>query len=173
MRYKLLAQARIKRAKEQREQRAKENRIKELKNLVKEDKVYLEKCKKYNESPSFVDGVDASFSSDIDVSAKTVNGKVFLNDKLFDEDIEKQARYLLHETIHCMQQKAGKVSGKVDKEDYLDDPNEQEAFKAQIKFQCEHEDAEEIQEYIETLLDHHGKEGEERDEIAKKLVEDL
>ncbi|MFA5048998.1 MAG: hypothetical protein WC516_08295 [Patescibacteria group bacterium] len=176
MNYKQLSQNRIKKAHFNRIKRLEEkysDRIKFLKSIIKKDKVYLDKCKEYDREPSFIDDVNVYFSP-IDVSAKTVNGEIFLNENLFNEPIEKQLRYLGgHEIIHVMQQEAGKVNGKVDKEDYLDDPNEQEAFKTQLKFQCEHESAEEIQDYIENLLDHHDIRGKEREEKAKILVEDL
>lgn len=150
-----------------------ERRIKSLKESVQAEESFLEKCKEYDKNPSFVNSVNVSFSKDIDVSAKTVNGEIFLNDRLFNKSWEEQMRYLIHELVHCMQQEDGKVNGKTDKEDYLDDKNEQEAFTTQISYMCEHNNAEEIQEYIENLLDHHNIQGDERKEKAKKLVENL
>lgn len=176
MNYKRLAQNRIKKAHDERIKRIADkysDRIKQLKELVKKERVYIEKCKEYGKNTDFIDNVNISFSDDLDVSAKTINGEILLNGKLFNEEITKQIQYIIHEVSHCFQQGAGKVKGKTDKADYLDDENEQEAFTAQIAYMCEHEDAEEIQEYIENLLDHHGIQGMERKEKAKKLVEDL
>lgn len=176
MNYKRLAQNRIKKAHDERIKRIADkydDRIKHLKEMIKKEDVYLEKCKEYGKDADFIDGVSVSFSDDLDVSAKTINGEILLNGKLFNEEIIKQIRYLQHEFTHVLQQDAGKVKGKTDKADYLDDENEQEAFTAQIAYMCEHEDAEEIQEYIENLLDHHGIQGAERKEKAKKLVEKL
>jgi len=144
-----------------------------LKKALKKEDEYLEKCEEYHKDKDFVDSVHISFEPDLDVSAKTVNGQIFLNDKLFDKEWDVQMRYIIHEIVHVMQQKDGKVQGKVDKDDYLDDTNEQEAFTAQISYMCEHDDVEEVQEYIENLLTHHGIEGKERKEKAKKLTEDL
>lgn len=152
---------------------ARAKRVKELKELVKKDEVFIDKCKEYDTDPSFVDSVKVSFSPTLDVSAKTINGEIFLNDKLFHDDMSVQARYILHELTHCLQQDNNMVSGKTDKEDYLDDENEQEAFGAQIAYMCEHEDAEEIQNYIENLLDHHNIKGKERREKAKKIIEEM
>lgn len=175
MSYKHFAQNRIRIAKLQRILRIADKydeRIKHLKDIVKKEEPFIEKCKEYGKDPSFIDDVSISFS-DLDVSAKTVNGEILLNEKLFNADIVKQVQYVVHEATHCLQQAAGKVEGKVDKADYLDDENEQEAFSTQISYMCENENAEEVQQYIENLLDHHGIEGDERKEKAKKLVEDL
>lgn len=133
----------------------------------------MEKCKEYGKDPSFVNDVNISFSPDIDVSAKTVNGEIFLNDKLFNENWENQMRYLQHELVHVLQQASGKVNGKTEKEDYLDDKNEQEAFSTQIAYMCEHDTPEQIVNYIENLLDHHDIHGKERKEKAKKILDDL
>lgn len=145
--------------------------MKELKKKVKNEESFVEKCKEYDRDPDFIDDVHVSFEP-LDVSAKTVNGKIFLNEKLLDGDEEEQMRYIVHEAVHVMQQESGKVNGKTDKDDYLDDKNEQEAFQAQISYMSDHEDPEEIQTYIEHLLDHHDIEGKERSEKAKKLLED-
>jgi hypothetical protein len=133
----------------------------------------LEKCKKYNKDVNLVDSVKISFDPNLDVSAKTVNGEIFLNDKLFDRDWDTQMRYVVHEMVHVMQQESGKVKEKVDKDDYLDDENEQEAFTSQISYMCDHDTPEEVQQYIEDLLTHHDIKGKERKEKAKELTEDL
>ena len=167
---------RLKKAKSERAARQKdsrEQRIKALKNALKQEDEYLEKCEKYHKNKNFVDSVQISFEPDLDVSAKTINGQILLNDKLFDKEWDVQMRYVIHEIIHAMQQDVGKVKGKVDKNKYLDDKNEQEAFTAQISYMCEHDNTEEVQEYIENLLDHHDIKGKERKDKAKKLTEDL
>jgi hypothetical protein len=145
--------------------------VKKLKKKVKNEESFVEKCKEYNADPCFIDNVHISFEP-LDVSAKTVNGRIFLNEKLLDGSEEEQMRYIVHEAVHVMQQENGKVNGKTDKDDYLDDKNEQEAFQAQISYMSDHDDPEEIQTYIEHLLDHHDIEGKERSEKAKKLLED-
>ena len=150
-----------------------DDRVKKLKDMVKKEDVFIDKCKEYNKSPSFIDDVKISFDKDLDVSAKTINGEVFLNESLFNDKIEKQVRYIIHELTHVMQQDAGKVHGKTKKEDYLDDHNEIEAFNTQLEYMCDHETSEEVIEYIENLLDHHRISGKERREKAKKLVETL
>lgn len=167
--YKLLARQRIEKfAKEKREER-----IKKLKELIKKEPEYIELCKEYGKPLSFINDIPISFSKDIDVSAKTVNEEIFLNDQLFFEPIEKQLRYIIHEATHCQQQAANEVDFSNDKKDYLDDPNEQEAFGKQISFMLHEENLPDITEYIEQLLDHHNIKGKERKEKIKKLLENV
>jgi hypothetical protein len=164
---------RLKKAQKKREERSKEyleKIVEKLKADLKDEKEYLEKCKKYNEDPkTFIDSFEITFEP-LDVSAKTINGHIKLNEKLLDSPWKDKMRYVVHEVIHVMQQEAGKVDGKTDKEDYLDDPNEQEAFKAQISYMEKKEPPEKIQEYIEELLDHHNIEGKEREEKKEELM---
>lgn len=147
--------------------------IKELKEAVKKEDEYIEKCKEYDKNINFVDSVDISFKDGLDVSAKTINEEIFLNGKLFDENSwVDQMRYIIHEIVHVMQQEAGNVDGSHE-EDYLDDENEIEAFQAQLSYMSEHNSPEEIQEYLEQLLDHHGITGKERREKIKELTSEI
>lgn len=147
--------------------------IQKMKKQIQKEEVFLEKCKEYGRDPSFVNDAKITFEP-LDVSAKTVNGDVILNEKLFEDgDWEDIMRYVLHELCHVLQQEAGKVDGKVDKEDYLDDDNEQEAFRTQISYMADHESPEELQEYLEQLLDHHDIKGRERKEKIRELTKDL
>lgn len=146
--------------------------IAKLKEALKKEEPYLEKCKEYGESPNIVDFVKVTFEP-LDVSAKTINGRIILNENLFDQgDWNDQLRYLIHEVVHVLQQKNGMVEGKTDREDYLDDPNEQEAFQVQLEYMDEHT-PEEVQQYLENLLDHHDIEGKERKEKKEKLTENI
>ena len=147
--------------------------IKKLKQQLKNEEEYLEKCKEYKRDPNFVDEVSIAFDDNLDVSAKTINGEIFLNGKLFDDgEWNDQMRYIVHEIIHVMQQEAGKVNEKVKKDDYLDDDNEQEAFQAQISYMKDHETPEELQKYLEQLLDHHDIRGKERRRKIEELTEE-
>lgn len=151
-----------------------EKLIDEMKNIVKKEKAFIDACNEYKVDVNFIDNVNISFDDDLDVSAKTINGDVFLNGKLFDGgDMCDNVRYITHESIHVIQQELGKVEGKTPKEDYLDDPNEQEAFQYQLQFMDDHMSEEEIQEYLEQLMDHHDVKGKERREKIKILKEKI
>jgi hypothetical protein len=147
--------------------------IQRLKKDLKSQEPYLEKCKEYSKDPNFVDEVKICFQP-LDVSAKTVNGIIILNEKLIESgDWEDIMRYVVHEMVHVMQQEAGKVKGKVDKDEYLDDENEQEAFQAQIEYMDDHESPEKIQQYLEDLLDHHDIQGPKREQYIRELTKDI
>ena len=148
--------------------------IDKIRELVKSEDSYLDLCEEYGEDINFIDGIDISFDDDLDVSAKTVNGEVFLNGHLFDKgDMCDNVRYIIHEATHCLQQWHNLVREQVSKDNYLDDKNEQEAFQFQIQYMEDHVSQEEIQEYLEHLLDHHGIEGKERMEKIKKLTKNI
>lgn len=144
-----------------------------MKDEVQDEELFIEKCKEYDVDPSVINDVNVSFDDDLDVSAKTVNGDIFLNGKLFDEGDEMIAkRYLYHEFCHYLQQTSGLVTEKTKKEDYLDDPNEIEAFNTQIEFMEETDSPKEVKKYINELLDHHHiTNRKERQEKIKKLTE--
>ena len=148
--------------------------VSELKKEIKKEEEYIEKCKEYNTPINFIDSVPISFDDELEVSAKTINKEIILNGKLFDKgDWVDLMRYIIHEFCHVLQQVNGMVEGKVDKEDYLDDDNEVEAFQAQLSYMSKHDSPEEIQEYLEHLLDHHDIKGKEREEKKEKLTEEI
>ena len=146
--------------------------IQKLKRKVKHVEPFLEKCEEYQRDKDFVDDVKITFQP-LDVSAKTLNGEVILNEKMLDDDFEDVMRYTVHELCHVLQQEAGKVSEKVDRDDYLDDENEQEAFDAQLQYMSDHETPEEIQAYLERLLDHHDITGKERVQKIRELTKNI
>ena len=140
---------------------------------IKKEKPFLDKCKEYKKGPDFIDQVKISFEP-LDVSAKTINGTIILNEELLEDgDWDDIMRYVVHEIIHVMQQEAGMVNGKTSDEDYLDDKNEQEAFQTQIEYMDEHVSPKELQEYLENLLDHHDIEGKERKEKRRILTKEI
>ena len=144
-----------------------------MKRQLKKEDPFLDKCKKYNRDPDFVDSVKISFEP-LDVSAKTINGDIIINEQLLDAgDWDDIMRYVVHEMTHVMQQEAGKVDGVIDEADYLEDENEIEAFNAQMEYMDEHVPKEELQEYLENLLDHHGVEGKERRKVLRTLTKDI
>ena len=147
--------------------------INKLKEDTKKQDPYIKKCKKYNKDITFIDDVEIMFEP-IDVSAKTINGIIILNQKLLkDGDWDDIMKYIIHEVTHCFQQEAGLVNEQVEKDKYLDDDNEKEAFRAQLEYMDTHETNEEIQEYLENLLDHHNVKRHQRKEYIKELTKDI
>jgi len=143
--------------------------IRQLRSRLKEDPVALEHCREYDTDPDFIDTVPIRFEP-LDVSAKTVNGEVILNSHLLEGDPRDSMRYLVHEFVHCLQQENGKVDGSSRDQDYLDDPNEMEAFQAQLDYMDGPYSGKERDEYVERLLDHHGLEGKDREKKKEELL---
>jgi hypothetical protein len=153
----------------QRDKKGHEERIiKVLRKVLKKMPIAKRICDKYNEDDDFMDKIPISFKP-LDVSAKTVNGHIILNSKLLEGEFRDNIRYLIHELTHCLQQEHGLVSDN-DEGDYLDDPNEVEAFWNQINSMKNMYDPEEIQEYIDGLMDHHDIKGEDREEKVEELT---
>jgi hypothetical protein len=95
--------------------------------------------------------------ADLDVSAKTVKGCIYLNYKLLcDGDFFKDFAYLVHEGTHWAQQTMGdKPTKGSDDGDYLDNEYEVESFQNQAEFLADEFGEDEAEEYIEHLLEHH------------------
>lgn len=105
--------------------------------------------------------------ANLDVSARTDHGCIFINVNLLGDDLTKDighltekalenAHYLAHEVTHYCQQTTGSkpTKGSTD-DDYLDNPVEQEAFQNQSKYISETEGDEAAIDYIEKVIDHH------------------
>ena len=149
-----------------------QNIIKDMKERIKKDPAVIAAFKKYKVPIDKIDSVHVEFS-DLDVSAKTKDAKIYLNRKMLesDSDIKDPAHYLAHEITHYLQQVTGNVAGHSDVEDYLDKPTEEEAFRIQVDFKKRNEGEDEAQTYVEELLDHHDIDGKEREEKRDELLE--
>ncbi len=142
--------------------------IKLLRKELKKQPMAKHLCKKYDEDISFIDSVVIKFEP-MDVSAKTINGEIILNSHLLEGKFRDNMRYLIHEFTHTLQQENGMVEP-YGNEDYLDDPNEIEAFRTQLDYMEETYNEKEIQEYLEQLLDHHDIHGKKRIQKIKELM---
>src|ERR1700743_273251 len=130
--------------------------INNAKEFLKTDTAMLEVCKKYHVSPNIIDLIPVCFS-DLDVSAKTAHGIIYLNYALLcDGDFLKDYGYLIHEMTHYFQQCfRNKPTQGSDDGDSLSNPAEEEAFQNQVEFLADHFGDEEAEEYVDDLLDHH------------------
>jgi len=126
-----------------------------MKECVKKDKAVIEKFKKYNVSIDEIDNVHVEFT-DLDVSAKTKDKKIYLNREMLhpDSKVKDPTHYLAHELTHYLQQVTGNVAGHKSVENYLDKPTELEAFQVQVDFKERHEGEDEADKYVEELHNH-------------------
>jgi len=130
------------------------------------------KEKKY---PSeILDGIPIKFSDDLDVSAKTVNSEIELNKKLLSEPFEIIMRYVVHELVHAFQHmdKEGKKDNNKAK-DYLDNPDEVEAFSTQVAYDAKERGEDAAIEYVEDLIEYHeipeGDKVQKKEELTEKM----
>lgn len=146
----------------------------EIKNILKSNERIKEVCEEYNHDIDIIDGVPLDFKDNLGASAKTINSKIFLSDELIDKPIEIAARYAVHEFIHALQHmdRYNKKDPYEDKE-YLDRPDEIEAFQHQIGFEAEVVGKEEAEEYVDELLDYHSVPKKERDSKKEELMDEV
>jgi len=141
-----------------------------MKESVKKDPALIEKFEEYGVSLDKINDVHVEFA-DLDVSAKTKNEKIYLNESMLSEDSPvNPTQYLVHELIHYLQQSTGNTDDNKLEKEYLDRETEQEAFKTQVDFKKREESEEEAEDYVEGLLDHHEIEGDEREEKKDDLL---
>ena len=142
-----------------------------MKERAKLDPIVIKMFKEYDVPLGDIDKVEVSFVP-LDVSAKTKNRKIYINDSMLDKDsdVKDPTHYLVHELTHYLQQTTGQTHGHKEVSNYMDKPTEEEAFKAQIDFKKRHESPEEAEKYTEDLLDHHNIKGKERQKKKDKLL---
>lgn len=145
--------------------------IQEAKNRVKQQEA-LRKCfEKYNLDINEVDDVPVCFA-DIDVSARTDHGVIYLNWELLDDGFPENDHYLAHELTHYAQQTTGDgpTDGSTD-DTYLDNKYEQEGFKVQTEFLSETEGDGVAKDYINQVLNYHDVPKSERAKKRKELLQ--
>jgi hypothetical protein len=143
-----------------------------LRKDLKDDPTALKILKEYNKDIDILDGIPIDISDEIDVSAKTINSRIILNRKLLNEPFEVIMRYLVHELVHALQHTEIK-DGKDPYEgyEYLDRPDEIEAFQYQIEFDKNNRGEDHAIEYVEDLLEYHEIPEHEKDEKKDELLE--
>jgi hypothetical protein len=118
-----------------------------------------------------VDDVVICFS-DLDVSARTDHGIIYLNWALLDEGFPENDHYLAHELTHFAQQTTGDgpTEGSTD-DTYLDNKYEQEGFQVQTEYLSETKGDDVAESYIDNVLKYHEVPKSERAEKKKELLQ--
>lgn len=102
-----------------------------------------------------IDNIPIIFK-DIDTSAKTEGGIIYLSYKLLkDGNFYKDYSYLAHEITHFIQQCFGNKPTKSGNEKYLDNKYEVDGFKQQVKFIEEEFGSNKAEDYTDELLQYH------------------
>jgi len=153
------------------EEKAKSD-VEQIKAALKEEPIVQKEFKKYERDIKDVDKVSIEFDPTLDVSAKTINGKIYLNAKMLEEPWQDYFHYAVHEITHFLQHTSGKCSGHgKQKEDYLDNESEIEAFQNQLKYREKTEGNTEVNKYLKDLFDKHDVPKKERPEKKKELLD--
>jgi len=145
--------------------------LNEMKSYLKKNEVMQKAFKDYDVPIEYIDYVPMIFS-DLDVSAKTDHGVLYFNYKLLcDGDFFKDYSYGVHETTHWLQQCFGdKPTKGANEGDYLANPFEQEGFQNQIEYIADEFGEDHAEDYVDKLLDHHDKDGKEKEKLEEKLM---
>ncbi len=146
-------------------------KIKRLKEELKKEPIAKRLFKKYDRPISDVDKMSVEFVP-LDVSAKTIDGDIFLNENMKDKSDEHILAYLLHESAHFCQHLSNKCLDEesITDDNYLDNPSEQEAFRAQLDYKLDNESKEEVKDYLTQLFDRYDLSRKERKEKMKELL---
>ncbi len=146
--------------------------LSKVKKSLKSSPIVLQICKEHGFHIDIIDGIPIEFDDDLEASAKTINSCIKLNRGLVDEGFDKIMRYAIHELTHALQHmKREGVGDPYEGEEYLDRPDELEAFQNQIKFEEAVNGVEEAEKYVDELVEYHDIPKEERSEKKEELME--
>lgn len=126
--------------------------------------------KKHGVDTDYLYRIPIVFQKDLEVSARTLHGVVYLNAKLVDKP-EECDHYCVHELTHHFQQCHGDEATVGSTNDqYLESPFEIEGFQNQVEYLKEEEGKPQASAYVEKVLDHHDYHGKERQEKKEELM---
>jgi len=143
-----------------------------MKKFLKKHPIVIKMFKEYDVPIEELDLIPMKFG-DLDVSARTDHGIITFNLKLLnDGDFHKDYMYAVHEIEHFLQQTTGDGPTKgAEDGDYLKNPYEQSGFQRQIEYLDHMYGDDEAERYTEHLLEHHDKDGKEKEKLKEKLME--
>jgi hypothetical protein len=161
---------------------AKKSKIEEKQKLLAKIRVHLRNdemaknlIKDYKIKDWIFDAVPLDFKK-IDVTAKTINGTIYLSPKIEDMPFKIVMRYVIHEFVHVLQHITEEKKGEKENDksqDYLDREDEIEAFQEQIKYDAKHRGVEAAEKYTDELLEYHkiprSEKKEKKEELMKKI----
>jgi hypothetical protein len=148
--------------------------LKKMRDHLKKDEVVQKMFKEFDVDIEEIDFIPMKFGK-LDVSAKTDHGVLIFSWKLLcDGDFLEDYSYGVHEITHWLQQTTGtKPTQSADDGDYLHNKYEVEGFQNQVEYIANRDGAEEAENYVEDLLEHHEKDGKEKKEIKDDLLANI
>lgn len=150
--------------------------VSDIKASLKDNEIVKEICKEHGFDLDIIDGIAIEFGDpeEVDASAKTVNARIFLNEMLLDGPYEEIMRYAIHELVHALQhmeREENEPADPYESMEYLDRPDELEAFQYQIKFEEEARGKEKAEEYVNELIEYHEIPHHHRENKKEELME--
>lgn len=143
-----------------------------IKKFMKKDEFIEELFEEYGKSLDMIDEIPIEFSSDMEVSAQTIDGAIKLNEKLTKKPFMLIARYVVHELVHVFQHMDGlEDDGK--KKNYLDNKDEIEAFQKQIEFDANNNGIDKAVTYTKKLIKFHKYPKSKRESKLEELTEGI
>lgn len=143
--------------------------IEKIKKEFQSSDTYKDLCKKHKLDSDHIELVPICFKP-LDVSARTENGIIYLNEKLLN-NLDSVGGYLCHEYTHTLQQTLGEEATEGSTDDtYLDNAHEIAGFAQQTKYISETKGDDEALDYIEKVMDHHKVPESERQKRRRQLL---
>lgn len=131
------------------------NLIKKCLEEVSNSETYLNLIKSKKIDPEELFLIPICFQDDLEVSARTMHGIIYLNAKL-KKSPAKIPSYIMHEFTHFVDQTTGDSPTQgSNNDDYLQNPSEIRGFQNQTKYISETEGDSAAENYIEKVLEHH------------------
>lgn len=147
--------------------------IEHIRKALKTEPIVKKEFEEYGRDINEIDNVKIRFDVGLDVSAKTINGEIFLNADMLDQDWHEYFNYAVHEITHYLQHTTDSCNEEEDKNTpYLDNKSEIEAFQNQLKYKEKTESKKAIEKYLKQLLDKHDLKGKEREDKKKELLDE-
>jgi hypothetical protein len=144
-----------------------------IKNKLKNNHVIKNLFKDFDIDISELDLYPVAFSDDLDVSARTDHGIIYINSKFIDDPAQID-HYLAHELTHTLQQCSGTHPTQgADDGFYLDNKYEQEGFQTQTEYMSDTRGDQVAEKYIDKVLDHHHVDNKKEREKRKNELLNL
>lgn len=140
---------------------------------LKNDEMAKKLIKEYKIKSWIFDAVPLDFK-ELKVTAKTVNGTIYLNPKIINMSFSIVMRYVIHEFVHVLQHISEERNGDEEqdkKEEYLEREDEIEAFQHQIEYDAKHRGVDEAEKYTDELLEYHKIPKSEKKKKKEELME--
>ena len=147
--------------------------LSKIRSALMNDSVAKDLCEENDIGDWFLKSVPIKFDK-LDVSARTVDGCITISKELNSRPFNIIMRYVIHELVHAIQHALGTGKGASGKsKNYLNNKDEIEAFQYQIVYDEKERGLDDVEEYVDELLDYHDYPKKKRKDKKEKLLEKI